>query len=398
MTRRENPEGVLPPTRYVNLDAARARFGDRVDRLVRYFFEVDGPGDAAVESITALPQGHGWRVLNQALDHGVDSVRVPEPLRALFAQVDRVPAWVDWDLIRRAGELLRRAGPLGGIVLGAKSLVHGYASPAGNKPLVLSGRLREQAARRLNETARFVQAVTAKDGMRRHADGFKISLKVRLMHAQVRRMILASGKWNEAAWGKPINQHDLSATSLLFSESVVVGLRSLGVRISPEEADSYIHLWRYVGWLLGADPDLLPGNEVEALRMADLIGMTMGDPDDDSRALTRALMEAPLIEVRGESGKKWAERRANFGYAMARELLGDALGDKLKLPITAMRFLIPPIKGLVSAMEIVRELSPLAHRTAIEVGTQYWGRVVEIGLGGATYEFGLPQRLSFARG
>jgi hypothetical protein len=388
---------MLPPTRYVNLDAARAQFGDRVDRLVPFFFEVDATGDAAVEAIASLPQGHGWRIFNQALDQGVDAVNAPEALRAFFAQVDRVPAWVDWEVMERAGELLRRAGPLGGIVLGAKSLVHGYASPAGNKPLVMSGRLREQAARRLNETARFVQAVTAKDGMRRRSDGFKISVKVRLMHAQVRRMILASNKWNERAWGKPINQHDLSATSLLFSESVVVGLRALGVRISSREADSYIHLWRYVGWLLGADPDLLPGNEVEALRMADLIGMTMGQPDDDSRALTRALMEAPLIEIKGESGRKWAERRANFGYAMARELLGHALADELELPITPMRFLIPPIKGLVSAMEVLRELSPLAHRAAIDVGTRYWARVVEIGLGGATYEFGLPQRLSLAR-
>jgi hypothetical protein len=210
-------------------------------------------------------------------------------------------------------------------------------------------------------------------------------------------MILDSGKWNERAWGKPINQHDLSATSLLFSESVVVGLRTIGVRISSREADSYIHLWRYVGWLLGADPDLLPGNEVEALRMADLIGMTMGDPDDDSRALTRALMEAPLIEMKGESGKKWAERRANFGYAMSRELLGNELADKLRLPITPMRFFVPPIKAVVSAMEVVRELSPLAHRAAIDVGTRYWRRVVEIGLGSATYEFGLPQRLAFAR-
>lgn len=389
---------MQPPSRYVNLEAARARFGDRVDRLVPYFFEVDDLGDAAVASIASLPQGQGWRILNDALDRGVDAAgRMPDALRVFFAQIDRVPAWVDWEVVARAGEVLRRAGPLGGIVLGAKSLVHGYASPAGNKPLVFSGRLREQAARRLNETARFVQAVTAKDGLRRHADGFKISCKVRLMHAQVRRMILQSNRWNESAWGAPINQHDLSATSLLFSESVVVGLRTLGVRISSQEADSYIHLWRYVGWLLGADPDLLPGNEVEALRMADLIGMTMGAPDDDSRALTKALMEAPVFEVKGEH-RKWAERRTAFGYAVARVLVGNELADALALPITPMRFFIPPLHALVSAMEVVRELSPFAHRTAIEVGTRYWKRVVEIGLGGATHEFGLPQRLSFATG
>jgi hypothetical protein len=81
---------------------------------------------------------------------------------------------------------------------------------------------------------------------------------------------------------------------------------------------------------------------------------------------------------------------------MARELLGDALADALDLAPNPWRFTIPAIKGVVSAMEVLREHSPLAHRTAIQVGTRYWQRVVEVGLGGATAEFGLPQRLAHA--
>ena len=384
------------PTRYTNLPEARARFGDRVERLGQYFDRVDDVADAAVEGITR-DGGGGFSLLTRALDHGIDAVPgAPDGLRALFAQVDRVPAWVDWDVVDRGGELLRRAGPLGGIVLGAKSLVHGYASPAGNKPLVFSGRLKEMAARRLNESARFVQAVTAPSGLTRWSDGFKISVKVRLMHAQVRRMILSSGRWRTDDWGLPINQHDLSATSLLFSQSVVVGLRQLGLRISSDEADSYIHLWRYASWLMGGEIELLPASEVEAMRLVELIEATQGAADEDSRALTRALMEAPLIEVKTEKGRRWAERRAAFGYAMARELVGPTVAEQLALPITPWRFTIPPIKALVSAMEVVRELSPIAHRTAIDMGTRYWQRVVEVGLGGATVEFGLPQRLAHA--
>ena len=384
------------PSRYVNLDAARARFGDRVDRLVPYFDRIDDLADRAVASIGALPHGAGWKLFNRALSEGIAGLAAPEPLRALFAEVDRVPTWVDWDVIERGAEVLRRSGPLGGIVLGAKSLVHGYASPAGNKPLIFSGRLREQATRRLNETARFVQAVTQRGGLRRDADGFQISVKVRLMHAQVRRMILASGRWQPEHWGAPINQHDLSATSLLFSQSVLMGLRTLGVHVSASEGDSYVHLWRYVGWLMGGDPELLPASEVEALRLADLIGMTMGPPDDDSKALTRALMESPVFEARLATTRKWAERRAAFGYAMARELVGAEIADALELPITPWRFAIPPLRAVVSAMELVRQLSPLANRAALDLGTQYWRRVVEIGLGGATAEFGPPQRLAHA--
>ncbi len=386
---------VKIPSRVVQIEAARARFGDRVDRLVPFLDQVDELGDAAVTFLQDQGEG-GATLLARALEHGIDAVsNAPAGLRALFTEVDRVPAWVDWDVIDRGGELLRRAGPLGGIVLGAKSLVHGYASPGGNKPLVFSGRLREQAARRLNETSRYVQAVTSPRGLRRDGDGFAITLKVRLMHAKVRQMILASGRWRAEEWGAPINQHDVTGTSLLFSQSVIVGLRTLGVRVTSAEADSYIHLWRYASWLMGGDAELLPASEVEATRLAELIAATMGPPDDDSRALTRALMESPLTGASSPRARQWAERRSAFGYALGRELLGDELADGLAMPVNSWRFVIPPLRGLVTAMELVREHSPTAHRKAIELGTRYWQRVVELGLAGATAEFGLPQRLAY---
>ena len=36
---------------------------------------------------------------------------------------------------------------------------------------------------------------------------------------------------------------------------------------------------------------------------------------------------------------------------------------------------------------------PFAERSAVAAGTRYWDRVVKVGLKGATYEFGLPDRL-----
>src|SRR5436190_2004130 len=97
------------------------------------------------------------------------------------AHADRPPP----DALRRS-----RRGLLGGLVLGARSLIYGYASPAGNKPLVLSGRLREAAAPRLHETSKFVSAIVRPGGLRPGGEGWRISVRVRLMHAQVRRMIL----------------------------------------------------------------------------------------------------------------------------------------------------------------------------------------------------------------
>jgi hypothetical protein len=387
----------MMPARFVNLAAARARFGDRVDRLAPYFYRVDDLADRAVEALAALPSSQGWEMLTSALDRGIDAATgAPEGLRALFAEVDRVPPWVDWEALDRGGELLMRAGPFGGMVLGAKSLVHGYLSPGGNKPLVFSGRLTEQAGRRLNETSRFVQAVCRPGGMRRGSDGFKITVKVRLMHAQVRRMILRSGRWDEATWGAPINQHDMSATSLLFSLSVLEGLRMLGLQITPDESERYIQLWRYVGRLIGGEPDLVPGSELEAWQLAELIGATQGPPDADSRALVKAMLESPVIDAKSPEARKRAQLQMRLGQGLVRGFFGDEVADALGVPRTPWRHSVRVLRRLNLAAEQVRTRVPAAHRTAVEVGQRYWDRVVEIGLAGATAEFRPPERIVMA--
>ena len=386
------------PARFDNPLAARARYGDRVDRLAPFLLAVDPLADAVVTAIEAMPQGLGWQMFTDAAAHGIAHVpNAPEPFRAFFDQVERIPAWLDWKTIDRGGDVLMRAGPIGGIVLGAKSLVHGYASPGGNKPLVFSGRLEHHAARRLNETARFVQAVCRPRGLRPHADGYQITLRVRLIHAQVRSMIAKSGRWREDLWGAPINQHDMAGTSLLFSLSVLEGLRTLGVRFSRDDSERYMQLWRYAGLLMGVDPELQPTCEYDATRLAEIIAATQGKPDDDSRALTRALLDSSRAGAHTRSEKVNAERRIRFGEAICRELIGDAMADDLAVPRTSWRYTVPIVKRMIAGAELVRESMPFGDRQVLAVGYRYWERVVEVGLAGATAEFALPDRLGAMR-
>jgi hypothetical protein len=382
------------PSRYTHLDAARARFGDRVDRLAPFFFKVDPLADAVIEAFEALGPQRGWALLEQAFARGIASVDdAPDALRALFAEIDHVPVWVDWSAIDRGGELLFRAGIAGGIVLGAKSLVLGYVSPAGNKPLVLSGRLKQQAARRLNETSRFVQAVCRPGGMRRHGDGFAITVKVRLMHARVRRMILQSGTWDEASLGAPINQHDMAGTQLLFSISLLEGLRSFGFKIATQESESYMHLWRYVSRLIGVDPEISVCSELEAQALADLIAATQDAPDADSRALTRALLESPHEGAKTDEARRRATLTTNLGQGFVRALLGDEMADSLGVPRTPWRHAMEVARAATRATELLRETVPGARQALVDAGHRYWDRVVEIGLAGATAEFRPPDRL-----
>jgi hypothetical protein len=383
------------PARFANVAQARARFGDRVDRIGAFLDKVDPLADEVAAAIEGTPGG--WRLFEEASRKGVDAADgAPACFRAFFEQVEHVPVWVDWDSIDRGGEVLLRAGPLGGMVLGLKSLVLGYASPGGNKPLVFSGRLQEQAAKRLNETARFVQATITSGSMRPRAEGWQITLKVRLIHAHVRRMILRSQRWDAGAWGAPINQHDEAGTLLLFSVAVLQGLRQLGMRIAPEAAQAYVDLWRWSGWLLGVDPELLPATEAEGLRLGDVIAATVGEPDEDSRRLTRALLESNLRQATTPRERANAKRVMRFSAAMCRALLGDEMGDRLAVPRTPWRYMVPFVRRLVASMELVRERVPFGDVPAVWAGTRYWDRVVEIGLTGATAEFALPQRLARA--
>jgi hypothetical protein len=382
------------PTRYVNLASARQRYGDRVDRLGRFFWRVDDPADAVVDAFESMHKGEGWRMLEEGVRRGPSAIpNAPAALKDLLDRTSDVPMWVDWETCDKGGELLMRAGPLGGAVLGARSLVLGYASPGGNKPLAFSGRLKDQAKRRLDETARFVQAVCRPGGMRPYGEGWQIAVKVRLIHAQVRRMLLKSGRWNADAWGAPVNQHDMAGTTLLFSVALTDGLRKLGMRIGAEEGGRYVHLWRWIGRVLGVDEDILPASEADGMRLADVISATMGTPDQDSRDLTKALFDAAYEGCTTRRQIRNASRNVAFGRTVCRALIGNELADQLGVPPTTWRYAMPALRRLVASVERITPLVPFGERSAVAVGARYWDRVVEIGLQTATYEFVLPDRL-----
>lgn len=356
------------PTRVCNLSEARRRFGDRIDRLAPFFHRCDPLADAVVEDFARDPRG--WRSLDRALSLGIGAVPdAPASLRALFDPIDRVPVWVDWARIERAGRLFFRSGVPGAIVLGARSLVAGYCSPAGNKPLVLTGALQgDQISRRLSETGRFVVATCAPGGLRRGGEGLAITLRVRLMHARVRWLIHRSGRWRPDDWGAPINQHDMVATTLLFSGVFVDGLRAFGFRISRAEAEDYLHLWRYSGWLMGVEPELLPTDEPEATALAELIRLTQGAPDGDSRALTRALLDSPDVR-RNPGASPLAE-----GYLRA--LLGDAWADGLGLSRTPWRHAVRLARLVVVPVDQAVTRSSRLQDLAARRGQRYWAEAL----------------------
>jgi hypothetical protein len=376
------------PARVHHLEAARAQFGGRADRLTAALDRCDPLADAAVAAL-----GPGGHALVDAALRGAGPRELPPALRELLASVAVPPAWVDWSRAERGCHLFLRAGFAGGLVLGLRSLTYGYAAPAGNKPLVFSGRLAERAPRRLAETARFVAAVSTPGGLRRHADGHAITVKVRLMHAHVRRLLLQSGRWDPVRWSAPINQHDMLATVFLFSQVFLDGLRLLGLRVTRAEADDFIHLWRIIGWLIGVETDLLPDDELEARALSETIYLTQGPPDADSRALVAALLGAPAQTARTPAERRQAELRIRITGQLSRHLLGNHLADQLAIPDVRPALAPPLLHAALAGLDRVRASLPALDRLAARAGRRYWDGVIAIGLGDQPADFAPPSRL-----
>lgn len=386
------------PTRAVNLAVARERYGDLVDRFLPALMRSDSLADAVAHDFAALGRTQSRSLLDVVLRNGIESApQAPDSLRALFEQLDHVPVWVNWTAIDRASDVLFRTGLFGGTVLGAKSLVTGYCSPGGNKPLVFSGQLqhRKRIGYRLAETSRFVADVCERGGMRRFGPGFATTVRVRIMHATVRLLLAESGQYDEAAWGVAINQHDMVGTTMLFSQAFLDGVRAVGFIVTPQEADDFIHLWRYNGWLIGVEPELLPTSEASAVRLSELIEMTQGEPDDDARMLVHSFIESPRYTADEDDprAQALARRHIALGFGFTRSLLGEEMADALELPRTQTRLVLPGIRKVLSRMERIGRRVPGYDRRLAQAGRRYWNQAIELGLAGRVAQFMPPTRL-----
>jgi hypothetical protein len=232
------------------------------DELVASFqdayYRPDPLADAYVRACLSRGGLHAARAgLDRALAHGLDDTSSPE-LRALFAELETRPAWLDDTRVARGARVFRRYGSTvfrfaGTITLG------GYLESSVAKPLALSGGYVGHAARqRFLETASFWVEVSEPGGLARGDPGHLAALRVRLLHATVRARLTGHREWNEEAWGVPISEGDALLTQMGGSLAPGLGLALLGFRTSRAEIEDLLHFWRWVGHLMGARFSLYP--------------------------------------------------------------------------------------------------------------------------------------------
>ncbi|RSN10180.1 DUF2236 domain-containing protein [Amycolatopsis roodepoortensis] len=318
--------------------------------------------DPAADVLVPLLRKGAQPKFEQALRQGIDSVESPpEELEAFFRDVEATPYWVDPDRLNSGARAITRAGLLGLFPLGDVSLMGGYLASRATKALVGTGEIEYKAARRLVETATWWIHVTTPGALVPGGRGYESALRVRIVHAHVRAAMNRRKDWDYAAWDKPVNQVQTAGTLLLFSLVYVFGTQLLGLRYSARERADILHLWRYVGWLMGVDEELLPAGEDDAWRLLWLLATTEFIPDDDSKRLAAALMKshAGIGEGRGALGKVLAHVSVAGHGAISRLLLGKANADFLELPDDPIaQAAVVAAAGVNFAAETVRRVVP----------------------------------------
>ncbi|TIC83253.1 DUF2236 domain-containing protein [Nocardioides sp. GY 10113] len=289
-----------------------------MSRIGRAFNERDEVGARLAEAIRTRA-GESGRVtmeqLRAALAGGLEAVPGPPAALVDFMHaVQTVPDWVDWAKVERGGVVFRRLGQNAADVLLQLALIGGYRFGGPTDLLVATGGLTgDMTRRRLAETQMWGNsladpgALSPPAGGAPGGEGWRLTVHVRAMHALVNHSF--EPRWDTERWGLPINMADQASTLGLFDGVLIIGCRALGVPISRAESADLMHLWKYVGFLMGVHDDFLVDDEWERHRINYHVLMAQADISEAGRELTHAVVgaqaerafpgwPAPLLGVR----------------------------------------------------------------------------------------------------
>lgn len=263
--------------------------------LVAALWQGDAPMDLLLDWMHEYGPREARKLYEQAVEHGIASIKdAPQPLRDFFARVERTPSWVDHQLIEDGVSFIHRTGLAGPYVLRDFALMGGYLLSGFNHALVITGALNRGAGQRIAETGKWWIDCTEHGGMDRFGAGFKTTLRVRMVHGMVRRHLPTRPEWDNNEWGLPVNQTDMLATYLAFGPIMLVGMRAMGIPVTPHESKAVMHLWKYAAWVMGVDDKWLVDGERDGLVRLYQTFLTQSRADWTSAELGRALAEEPL--------------------------------------------------------------------------------------------------------
>ena len=286
--------------------------------------------DTLMSELEGVSAGEFHRHLSALMDGTEAAERAPEAMRRFFRGIEPRPDWFSSKDVLPGCRLFHRQSELFLTAFVASVIVRGFTTLIALS-FFESGRILEQGVRRLRQNLRHLLEIMMPGGLEPQADGWKLSLRIRLVHARMRKLFQDGDAWDTAAHGLPLHAASMGFASAGFSAMLLQDATKIGVRGSPEERASFMHIWRCSAWLFGVPEAILFRDEADA-REISRVGLAC-EPAFQEEGVLMAhtiINSAPLVA--GITDEVERAKTIQLGYRLARALLGDEIADGLMFP------------------------------------------------------------------
>lgn len=325
---------MLPaPTAYTE-GYAKARLVDEAlaDNYIRHTTVGDPELDPVMEELASMNPGQLHRFIGAGIEqHGEVLRDAPKSLRDFFANLED-PPWLDREAFRPGIRAFHANVDLMLVAFVTGVLVEGFSTLI-SKSFYITGRV-GSTKRRLQQNNRQLLDIFFPGGLNRDGDGWKLSTRVRFVHARIRNLLAKSDDWDLEAWGAPVSAAHLGFAISVFSRLLLEYAALLGAKFTREEYDSVMAVWRYAGHLMGIPEAILYTDTPSAERMYRIARTIEPEPDADSAAMANMLIDAipGVADIQDPDEQKKVTALAR---RLSRALIGNQLADHFRYPKTA---------------------------------------------------------------
>ncbi len=319
------------PSAYVEGYENKARPHDQelADLYIRHTTIGDPVLDPIMEEISSLPAYDLHAFIEAGIEQHDGVLRdAPQPLRDFFWNFEE-PAWLDHEAFRPGIRCFNVNVDLMLVAFVTGVLVEGFSTLIA-KSFNKTGRT-AATPRRLMQNNRQLMEIFYPGGLLRNGDGWKLSTRVRFVHARIRSLLAKSGDWDFEAWGAPLSAANLGLAISIFSMQLLRYSKLVGTSFSIEEQESVLAVWRYAGYLMGIPETILYTDGADAERKHDIAYMCEPPPSADSVDMANALIRA-IAPVAGVTDPKEQEDLTDLAYRLSTALIGQELAGQFGYP------------------------------------------------------------------
>lgn len=261
-----------------------------LELFIDHYWQGDALMDAVVERFRMIGMKRGRQLLEQALDEGIESLADPPvELVELFASLDRAPRWHDPVIWERGRQLWIDCSLAGKIGMGIQDAIGTFVGEEVSSATGATKRFVNAPLVRNLETAKWFHAATKPGFLDRHSTEFKDTVRVRLMHSQVRLGLRRSwGDEHFARHGNPISTSTTLGAAVTFALLPMLTDHNHGRRASTADMDAVMRYWAYIAYVFGVAPEIIPTTAADGVLLADYMVATAGGPTAGTTVMTQA--------------------------------------------------------------------------------------------------------------